>query len=244
MRKFVLGGGSCAVLAAVAALAALAFPPDGSADGSYAYVALSASGPMPSTIGVRALSHGVIFVNQDSVAHTVVFADGRCSLTVPPGEPPVNESSCTSRRHGVWPIYVGSYVYAVDGTFPGTIRVVPWYRSVSLTARTHTIRLGSQLTLHGQLTYRDPNGGPALCGDGLRHPLRVLARHDRSRHFKRIAMFPVPGREANSGTTRCTFSWQLKVRPGERTTYIANAKGRADYWMQATSKPFTVRVRH
>jgi len=192
------------------------------------------------------ISDVLIFVNLDSVAHTVVFADGRCSITVQPNDQSTHDGEChDSAGRGWWPVSVGRYAYTVDGKFPGTVDVVPFYRSVSLTARTHTIRLGSELTLHGRLTFKDPSGGPMLCSNGQRHPVRVLARHDRSQTFKRIAMIPVPGPKVNLfGHCANGYAWQLKVRPGERTTYIAHVTGDLQYWEQAESRPFTVLIRH
>jgi hypothetical protein len=195
------------------------------------------------------ISDVLVFINEDSVAHTVVFAEGRCSLNVPPGEPPDNEVHCFDHGHGQWPLYVGTYAYTVDGEFPGTVDVVGFPRSVSLTARTHTVRLGSPVKLHGQLTVKSPSGhGPAPCVLSGLHDrsatIRVLARHDHSHPFQRIAMFVRRGNPDRSNRHGCTFDWQLKVRPGLRTTYIADSPFGTKWWKPATSRPFTVRVRN
>jgi hypothetical protein len=75
--------------------------------------------------------------------------------------------------------------------------------------------------------------------------MRVLARHDRSQPFKRIAMFPIggPPQSKKAVDNRCTYTWQRKVRPGQPTTYIAGTFGRLHVFKRATSRPFTVRVR-
>lgn len=255
MPKFALPAGLCALLAllVIAMLAAAASPSDGSTDPCvdvhYAHVcvALTAIGPSPSTVRMYPISDVLIFVNQDSVVHTVVFADGDCVLDVPPGEPPVNESHCVDHGHGQWPLYVGSYAYTVDGKFPGTVDVAGFPRSVSLTARTHTLRLGGQVRLRGQLTLTNPSGGPGLCAFSGRHVyspvVRVLDRHDSNHPFQRIAMFSLRLR-GQSSSQGCDYPWHLKVRPGLRTTYVADSKLSANLWKPATSKPFTVRVRH
>jgi hypothetical protein len=225
-------------------LAALVFPSDGSADGRDLHVALTASGPSPTTVRVYPISDVVDFFNQDSVAHTVVFAEGHCSLHIPPGGENPSYYHCADHGHGQWPFYVGSYPYSVDGKIPGTVDVVGFFRSVSLTAQTHTVRLGGRLNLHGQLTLTNPKGGPGLCAVGNHSPVvRVLARHDRSHPFQRIAMFALRlrGRSTSHG---CNYAWQLKVRPGLPTIYIADSKLSANLWKPATSRPFTVRIQH
>jgi hypothetical protein len=231
-------------VACLAVLAALLFPSDGSANGRDIHVALTATGPSPATVTIYPISDIVWFFNQDSVARTVVFAEGHCSLSIPPGGEYPSYYHCADYGHGQWPFYVGSYPYSVDGKFPGTVDVVGFYRSVSLTAQTHTIRLGRRLRLHGQLTLTNPKGGPGLCGVGNHSPVvRVLARHDRRHPFQRIAMFVlhVGGRSTSHG---CNYAWQLKVRPGLRTIYIADSKLSADLWKPATSRPFRVTIQH
>jgi hypothetical protein len=102
-------------VAFVAVVAAFSFPSDGAADGQYVSVALTATGPSPSTVRMYPISDLLVFVNQDSVAHTVVFADGNCSpnaLNVLPGE----QAHCTGLSNpqnpgSRWPHYVGSYAY-------------------------------------------------------------------------------------------------------------------------------------
>jgi hypothetical protein len=74
--------------------------------------------------------------------------------------------------------FVSKHPYTVDGGFPGTVEVVGLARSVSLTARTHTIALGRRLTLHGQETL-DSAGDPVCYGG--RGTVFLLARHERSR---------------------------------------------------------------
>lgn len=180
------------------------------------------------------------FVNNDLVDHTVVFgngqANGPCSIDVPPGS--------NAAEYGCFPRWVGTHSYVVDGKFTGTVHIGGAARSVSLIARTHTVRLGSQLTLHGKLTLS--NLGAPFCSKGLYwpRPLNILARHDASHRFTRIAMFHVgrgPGGRAIND--RCTFFWSHEVRPGVTTTYIAEAKLGGNYWRRARSNPFTVRIR-
>ena len=106
------------------------------------FVSLTAAGPSPSRMTMP-VADDLIFENTDSVAHTVVFANGLCTLTLPPS----TQEWFLCNPH--FPTYVGSYAYTVDGKFPGTAVVRPLRRSVSLTARRHGIRRGTRLTLHG-----------------------------------------------------------------------------------------------
>jgi hypothetical protein len=136
-------------------------------------------------------------VNTDSVTHSVVFAGGHCSFEIPPGEPTVGENPCKIDR-------VHTYRYTVDGRFPGTIHVVGLFRSVTMTAVTHTIRLGSRIRLHGQVTF--DSEGPGFCDPSAGEVLLVLARHARGRPFKRIAMFPIAGRPRSKRTVNARCS--------------------------------------
>ena len=88
--------GAIAILVAAAAAAAglLASPSNSAA--KYAtsayckvplcFVALTATGPSPSNVKMHAGESGLGFLNRDSASHTVVFANGLCSITLTPGE--------------------------------------------------------------------------------------------------------------------------------------------------------------
>ena len=229
MRRFL---SMLAVFASVAAFGALAFTADGSALLMPTTVTLMATGPSPSTVKMGAAESVLAFVNDDSVSHRVVFANGHCSLDVAPG----NDSG--SIQSGVnacpYPLYVGTYTYTVDGRFPGSVRVTALSRSVTLTAPAHTVRRGSQLTLHGELTFAPTGGEPAPKPP---FPVIVLARGEQQRAFHRIAT--VSARLGRGGQ----FVWHFRVRPGVRTTYVAELKGQRRIWKEARSGSFTVRIR-
>jgi hypothetical protein len=227
----------------VGVLAALAFPSDGSTLATLSSVSLTSAGPSPSTLTIGAETI-LLFDNQDSVTHTVVFANGLCSLTVTPGEQVGPDASVDGATHPdcnvTFPRYVGSYAYTVDGTFPGRVNTLPLRRSVTLTARTHRIRPSTQLTVHGQLIWGA--GAEGVPVTKVPFPVIVLARHDRTHPFKPIATVAVKlNRQPN-----VTWTWNLKVRPATPTTYIAEANGQSpegQVWTPARSRPFTVRPR-
>ena len=224
------------LIAQVAVLGAvmLAFPSAGSALPGFYVITLTPNGPSPLVATLTAgADNGVpSWINSDSVPHTVVFANGLCSLQLAPGQ----AGNCTNAFF--WE-YVGNYPYTVDGTTPASVVVTPLFRTVTLTARSHTIRQGAHLLLHGTLAYG--TGGytpPGLYSD---MPVIVLARHDRHHAFQRIAMAAEPGERQSSG-----YPWQLYVHPTTTTIYIAEATEQppADqFWTNATSKPFRVVVR-
>jgi hypothetical protein len=157
-------------------------------------VSLTATGPSPSRIEMPAGSE-LYFANPDSVPHTVVFADGRCSLTLAPGEG-------FDRWNRVGPnwdcadwssFYVGNSAYTVDGKFSGTVETTPVHRVVTLTARTHTIRRGTRVTLQGQVSppgWRHPVSSPP--GWRCYVSVVILARHDSKHPFRPIC-HPQPG---------------------------------------------------
>ena len=211
-------------IALVGALAVLAFPADGSPLRAV-FLALTASGPVPIVLTVPAGEYPT-WINKDQVTHTVVFANGLCSLQVAPGE----IKGCDNGFSEV----VGRYPYTVDETVQASIVVVPEPRTVTLTARSHRIQRGARLTLHGQVTVPilSPPAPP------LPQPVTVLARQDSRHPFRRIAV--VVARPHG-----WQLLWHLHVRPRATTTYIAEATSQptgGQFWQQARSRPFRVLV--
>ena len=238
------------LLAAVAATAGLlASASSGAASTAYCkvpfcVVSLTATGPSPDNVKMQA-GTDLDFANNDSVSHTVVFANGLCSLTVTPGEQEGGAPwvFCTDN----FTSYVGSYAYTVDGKFPGTAVTTPLRRVVTLTARTHSIRRGTRLMLHGQVSVICPEKplGCAFAPSPRQREMTifrvaVLARDNSKQPFQPIAtvkpryLAKVPG------------SWTLTVQPGNTTTYIAKVTGQlpqGQIWTNATSRPFTIWTR-
>jgi hypothetical protein len=191
-------------------------------------VSLTATGPSPSTLTEPATSQ-LRFANTDSVPHTVVFADDDCSLTVNPGG---ETGSC-----GNFTRLVGDYAYTVDGKFAGTVVTTPLRRSVSLTARTHTIRHGTRLTLHGVVSWFNYN--PMLPREQFR--VTVLARRDGSHAFRPLTTGRLWSSQPFQTGDSIEYGWKRKVRPGAKTTYIAEVTAQPWIWGLAKSRPLTVR---
>ena len=228
-----------AKLALVVVAAALVGVTDGSAAPKVVTVMLTATGPSPSTVRISPYEE-VLFVNSDSVAHTVVVRQNKHARWTCPLDSagvPGGSDQCTYRAE-----FVSTHAYTVDGQFAGTIFVVGFPRSVTLTARTHAIALGRQLTLHGQLTFESYPDDP-VCH--WTFSLAIFRRHNLSQHYTHIANFPVSPTMKNMPATnnRCTYAWQRSVRPGVETTYVARVRDVARIWKVATSRPFTVLIR-
>jgi hypothetical protein len=219
-------------------LAVLAFPADGAALDAV-FISLTPTGPSPAVMTIPAGMYPV-WINQDTVAHTVVFANGLCSIQVVPGE---YDGQCTN---GFSPgSYVGDYAYTVDNTFQGSIVTVAGTRSVSLTARRHSIRRGSELRLHGGL--HDWDLSPP--GPGSPQPIIVLARHDRYHPFRRLAVVTAKLHQTPKSHIHPwgKLVWQIRVRPRTRMIYIAEANSQpsgGQAWQRAWSKPFKVLISH
>lgn len=203
----------------------LAFPANGSALRAV-FIGLTPTGPAPSVMSVPVGLYPV-WTNQDTVSHTVVFANGRCSLQLAPG----GYGECYDDFIG----QVGTYPYTMDGTIQASLVITAEGRAISLVGKSHTIKRGAGLTLHGELDIPilSPPVPPAA------QPVIVLARTDRYHAFHRI-------RVVTARAHGWHLRWQLRVRPQARTIYIAEAsfqpKG-GQYWDRAWSKSFRVTVR-
>jgi hypothetical protein len=216
----------------VAALGAviLGFPAAGSALLPTWEISLTPSGPSPSVLNVSGSGY-LFWVNQDQVTHTVTFANGLCSFQLAPGE----RGECSSSS-GFF-ASPGQYPYTMDGTFQGAVIVSPLppqTRTVTLTARSHTIKQGGRLLLHGILDY--PIGSPPDFYS--RVPVTLLARHDRHHPFRRVAVTAKLKRRQSAG-----FPWKLSVHPRRTTIYLAEAVSDPTHWQPARSRPFKVVVR-
>jgi hypothetical protein len=223
-------------VALLGVLALLVFPADGSALRAV-LIELTPTGPSPAVTTIPAGLYP-IWSNSDTVTHSVVFANGLCSLQVAPGA----IGQCSNGYGGD---YVGDYAYAVDGTFEGSIVTVADGRWVSLTSRRHAIRRGATIRLYGRLQ----DYGLSPPGPGSPQPIIVLARHTRHHPFRRIAIVTAKLHRTPKSHVHPwgELIWQLRVQPPARTTYIAEANSQpqgGQVWQQATSSPFAVRFRH
>ena len=237
------------LVAAVATTAGLFARPSNSAPGSCnkpraCSVSLTATGPAPSRLTAAAASY-LSFDNTDSVTHTVVFANGLCSITLNPGEQGGPGSVANGVQHPAcmdnFTFFVGDYPYTVDGKFAGTVVTTPLRRVVTLTARTHAIRHGTRLTLHGQVSWFDYNPDSFLMREQFR--VVVLARQDGRHAFKPITTGRVWSSQVYGTGIGIGYAWKRKVKPGAKTTYIAKVTAQPWIWSSAQSRPFTVRIR-
>ena len=125
----------------------------------------------------------------------------------------------------------------MDGKFAGTAETMPAFRSVTVEARTHQVRRGEPLTLHGKVMW---DNNATSFATKAPFPVIVLARYAGSHSFKAVATVAMGPAGDASGL------WHLKVRPGIATTYIAEVTGQLSngrIWKQATSRQFAVRMR-
>jgi plastocyanin len=222
-----------AQVALLGVLATLVLPSSSSALAAV-FISLTPTGPSPATLTIPAGLYPV-WMNQDTVTHTVTFASG-CSIQVAPGE--LGQSQCTSGLGGV----VGDHPYTVDAKAQGNIVVVARGRTVTLEAKRHRIARGSELLLHGKLTIEQLS--PPMV-QGPRMPVTVLARPDRFHPFHRIAVVMAKPRSSVHSLSNVYSAWHLRVRPRMRMIYIAEANSQpasGQYWQQAWSKPFRVGV--
>jgi hypothetical protein len=214
-----------ALLGLLAVMAALAFPGEGSALSAVS-IDLRPSGPSPADLTILVGMYP-FWHNSDQATHSVTFANGLCSFQLAPGA----SGQCPTRFD------VGRYPYTVDGTIEASLVVTALAPdTVTLTARTHALRHGARLRLHGTLAAYECCLPPPARGSA---PVVVLARHDRHHPFRRLA------RAATKPSHGAGYPWSLRVRPRTTTIYIAKltyqptgAQGLRVAW----SRPYRVRV--
>jgi hypothetical protein len=206
------------------ALAVLAFPGEGSALRAVV-IALTPTGPSRAVMTIPAGLYPV-WGNQDTVTHTVVFANGECSVQLAPGD----IKGCDG-----FGFPLGQYPYTVDGKVQASVVVVAEGREVTLHAGRNSIRRGAQVKLHGEL--RIPILSPPVRP--APQPVIVLARPDRYHPFRPIEV-------VRAKTHGWHLQWELRVRPRTHTIYIVRASSQPPegaFWQNVWSKPLAVAVR-
>ena len=199
-------------------------------------IELTASGPTPASLTlVDGEAEFPVWQNSDTVTHTVAFADGLCSIRVPPG--------ATMGCPDTWD--VGQHAYTVDGTSQASITYIPDPRTVTLTASSQKIKRGAHVRLSGLLSYgTEATNFPGVGTYFTDTPVVVLARRGRHQPFRQIANAATGSLAYRVGNTD-SWPWWLNVHPKTTTTYIAEVNYQPDsgqVWQNATSKPFKVVV--
>jgi hypothetical protein len=186
-----------------------------------AEVEITASGSLePTVLHLRATKAVPTWVNNDSVAHTVTFENGRCTVTVQPGA----RDGCSDP---FWE-FVGTYRYHVSGIeAAGVMRVDPLRRTITIAP--------AKDGLHGRLRAES---GRRLGSPGVPRVVTIFAR-------KRSGAFAKVGRATTAVTTK-GIAWRFRVHPKRTTTYQARAWSQppgGTVWTRATSRLVTIRVR-
>lgn len=228
-RKWLL-----AQVAFLGMLGVLAFPSASLALRPMLTISLTSSGPSPAMFTTPVGLGTIWFHNTDTVTHAITFASGWCSGEIEPD----GRLSCGFLPH------VGDYTYTVDGTTQADVVGEAVGRSVSLKARSHSVRLGSPLTLHGKLWEANSNWSPPGPGEPQR--IIVIARPYRGHPFHRVAVVKA---RVSPPTNRAPFGellWHARLHPHGGMTYVAVASFQppgGTVWERALSRPFRVNVR-
>jgi plastocyanin len=230
-RTSCLGFAIAALVATAAAAGAEQIRPGG------VTIAIGPGGPSPSS--VRTPSPTVFgWVNEDSVAHTVTL-DGRCTLTIQPGE------SAACRSADAYKVFVvGTYRYRVSGTAQpeGEIVVTPNLRQVTLAASRARVRAGEAITFRGTVVARQMDWG-LYPGPDLNHPVTLFRRVAGSRRFRAVGRSSSERDVGSCTSLGCvtTGTWSVTVRATATATYVARSSG-DQIFQNAESRPVVVRV--
>ena len=216
-------------------LAVLGATPGEARDSSLAAatVTITASQLSPSDLRLTASLAGPSWVNADTVAHTVTFSNGLCTVTVEPAQ----RNGCS---YAFWR-FVGVYPYSVDGVEQGAGRliVVPARRTVTIRASRSVITRGKEVVLAGKLFYE--TALPFVSGQ----PVTVLGRVNGTKRFVKVAVARSTLPTSNNFRIG-TFNWRVVLGPKTTTTYravdfVQPPGGRV--WQRAISATITVHVR-
>ena len=165
------------------------------------------------------------FRNTDTVTHTVVFANGSCSIQVAPD----TGGQCPGELS--FPRYVGDYAYTVDGTGQAQLVIEAVGRSVSLGARSHADQPRIAVEAAREAPGREQQLVAAQCGlaaaDHRAGTPRPLPRFppDRGRHRRNGT--DVSRRALPTATCSGSCTSGLEQRPStspRRTTSPAAAR--------------------
>ncbi len=220
-----------AQLAVLGTLGVLAFPGEGLALRA-SFILLTSTGPSPAALTIGA-GLSPVWMNQDTVAHTVTFASG-CSIVVAPGD----TGQCSDGLGNV----VGQFDYTVDGTAQASVTVVPEWRAVTVKAKHHGFRRGSRVRLHGTLSIANLSP-PALFGP--RMPVTVFEHPPGHHVWYRIRV--VMTKPVKRPSLHPHSVWQVWVHPHGTTIYMVEANSQppaGQFWQNARGGPFGVFVRH
>ncbi len=222
---------ACLALAVVLGTATIASA--GSSGFGAATVRIGPNGLEPSSLRIAAYHDFTVWQNDDSVAHTLEFEDGRCSLTLAAG----GRGSC---ERVFFLLYAGTYRYRLGEGLDayGEVVVKPNQRSVTMAASRATVRAGQSVTIGGTVS-----AGQIAPGHGMNMPqwITLLRRTDPSRGF-------VPIRRVHSCLPRYCIRdenrWSVTIRPTATATYVARSVDPPDrtVWAPATSSRLVVRV--
>ena len=163
-------------------------------------------------------------------------------------------SECPKGRPGIPGCLVS---LTATGPSPSTVRMAAsWKLEFRNTdSRTHTIRAGARLSLHGQVARSDRGSGLNVTLPVL---VVVLARHSKQ-PFEPVATVRArfQGSLTNASHYHAYYRWKLNVQPDVTTTYLAKvtsqrwcvrpaslcAHPQGQLWTNPKSRPFTVRIR-
>jgi hypothetical protein len=196
-----------------------------------ARIRIAADGVSPRSLRLKALHNIPYWVNDDAVAHTVTFDDGRCLVTIPAG----GRSGCEGAGSGFWR-YAGTYGYRVSDLVEpeAEIVVLANERRVTMAASRATTRAGQAVTLQGTVFAE---AIAPFAGANMPQTITVLRRVAGSRRFVVI-------RRVRSGNRPGGDIWSTTIRPRATASYIARIVDRPEQtiWERAESRRIVVRV--
>jgi len=220
----------------VVALAAVSPASAGNVGFGGAGVLITADGVSPRSLQMKARHVLPFWVNEDVVAHTVTFDDGRCVVTVPPG----GRAWCEGAPHG---FFAGTFSYRIsDVVQPAAeIVVVPNERRVTMEASRTTVRAGQAVVLQGTVFAA---AIAPFAGMNMPQTITVLRRIAGSRGF--VVVWRVRS-QYHPSPCYCDPNenvWSTTIRPRVTATYVARVVDPPDQtiWKRAEGRRIVVRV--
>ena len=190
-------------------------------------IKITPAGLSPPSVRVKAEHVLPVWINEDSISHTLSFDEG-CKVTVAAGSR--HNASCGGRL-----LKTGTHRYQINElpNVEGQLVVVPNERRVTLRSSRREARVGQPVTFSGTIVVENIAFSPPYG-----QTITLLRRNQDARRFvpiERVVCLPRSCRN---------YAWSITLRPTATATYVARIQDKPGsvIWERADSAKVVVQV--